>query len=71
MKKDIHPKYEKITVTCACGEIFETKSTLCKDLLVEVCSKCHPFYTGKQGRVSTEGRVGKFQEKYGRKTLPK
>ena len=69
MKKDIHPKYEKITVICHCGNTFETKSTLCKDLNVEVCSECHPFYTGKQGILRAEGRVGKFQEKYGRKTV--
>ena len=61
MKKKGHPKYETITVTCACGHSFETKSTLCKDLLVEVCSNCHPFYTGKQGKISAEGRVGKFK----------
>ena len=67
MKKIGHPKYETITVKCACGDQFETKSTLCKDLLVEVCSKCHPFYTGKQGKISAEGRVGKFKAKYGKK----
>ncbi len=67
MKKKGHPKYETITVRCACGESFETKSTLCRDLLVEVCSKCHPFYTGKQGKISSEGRVGKFKAKYGKK----
>jgi large subunit ribosomal protein L31 len=66
MKKDIHPKYEKITVKCHCGEEFETRSTLCKDLHVEVCSKCHPFYTGKQGMLRQAGRVGKFEAKYGR-----
>ena len=66
MKKDIHPKYEKITVTCHCGNMFETKSALCKDLMVEVCSECHPFYTGKQSQLRAEGRVGKFQDKYGR-----
>ena len=66
MKKDIHPKYESIQVICHCGEMFETRSTLSKDLHVEVCSKCHPFYTGKQGRVNTEGRVGKFHAKYGK-----
>jgi large subunit ribosomal protein L31 len=67
MKKDIHPKYEMIKVTCHCGEEFETRSTLCKDLHVEICSKCHPFFTGKQGELRAEGRVGKFQQKYGRK----
>ncbi len=66
MKKDVHPKYEVITVKCHCGEEFETRSTLCEDLHVEVCSKCHPFYTGKQGVLRKEGRVGKFEAKYGR-----
>ena len=66
MKKDIHPKYEVITVKCHCGEEFETRSTLCKDLHVEVCSKCHPFYTGKQSMMRKEGRVRKFEDKYNR-----
>ena len=67
MKADIHPKYEPITVTCACGNTFETRSTLCKDLHIEVCAECHPFYTGKQKLVDTGGRLSKFREKYGRK----
>jgi len=67
MKADIHPKYEEITVTCACGNTFETRSTLCKDLRIEVCSECHPFYTGKQKLMDTGGRLSKFREKYGRK----
>ncbi len=66
MKKDIHPKYEVIKVKCHCGEEFETRSTLCKDLFVEICSKCHPFYTGKQGMTRKEGRVRKFEDKYNR-----
>lgn len=66
MKSDIHPKYEKITVTCACGNSFETSSTLNKDLTVEICSNCHPFYTGKQKVMDTAGRVGRFQDKYKR-----
>lgn len=66
MKADIHPKYETITVHCSCGNTFETKSTNCKDLNVEVCSACHPFYTGKQRLVDTAGRVDKFRKKYGR-----
>jgi len=66
MKADIHPKYQAITVHCSCGNVFETKSTICKDLHVEVCSACHPFYTGKQRLVDTAGRVDKFRKKYGR-----
>ncbi|MDA7967406.1 MAG: 50S ribosomal protein L31 [Gammaproteobacteria bacterium] len=66
MKSDIHPKYAEITVTCACGNTFETKSTLGKALHVEICSACHPFYTGRQKIVDTAGRVGKFKAKYQR-----
>ena len=63
MKKDIHPKYNpKVKVTCACGNVFETGSTK-SELNVELCSKCHPFYTGKQKLVDTARRVEKFQEK--------
>ena len=64
MKKGIHPEYKKAKVTCACGETFTTKSTK-EEIVVEVCSKCHPFYTGKQGRASRAGRVDKFNKKYG------
>jgi len=64
MRADIHPKYVEATVVCGCGETFTTRST--KDrIVVEVCSKCHPFYTGKQKLVDTAGRVEKFQRKYG------
>ena len=64
MKSDIHPNYVETTVTCGCGETFKTRST--KDKIgVEVCSKCHPFYTGTQKLVDTAGRVEKFQRKYG------
>lgn len=66
MKSEIHPEYKAVTVTCSCGNTFETKSTLCKDLHIEVCSACHPFYTGKQKIVDTAGRVDKFRRKYGR-----
>ncbi|HYE36280.1 50S ribosomal protein L31 [Methylocaldum sp.] len=66
MKPDIHPEYKSINVHCSCGNTFETKSTLSKDLQVEVCSACHPFYTGKQKIVDTAGRVDKFRRKYGR-----
>lgn len=67
MKSGIHPDYQQITVTCACGNNFQTKSTLNKDLSIEICSSCHPFYTGKQKVVDTAGRVGKFQARYRRK----
>lgn len=66
MKDKIHPKYEKTTVTCTCGNVIETRSTQ-KDLKIEICSSCHPFYTGQQKIVDTEGRVEKFKKKYGLK----
>jgi len=66
MKTDIHPDYQEITVTCSCGSIFNTRSTMNKSLNIEVCSLCHPFYTGKQKIVDTAGRVEKFRQKYGR-----
>jgi len=65
MKADIHPQYEQITVSCSCGNSFNTRSTMAKDLSLEVCSACHPFYTGKQKLVDTAGRVDKFRQKYG------
>lgn len=65
MKPDIHPRYEEITVTCACGNTFRTRSTHDGDLQVEVCSACHPFYTGQQKIVDTAGRVEKFRRRYG------
>jgi large subunit ribosomal protein L31 len=65
MKADIHPKYEQITVTCSCGSVFTTGSTLCKDIRLEVCSECHPFYTGQQKIVDTAGRVDRFKQRYG------
>ncbi|MCL6637103.1 MAG: 50S ribosomal protein L31 [Alicyclobacillus sp.] len=67
MKTGIHPEYHVTTVTCACGETFETGSTK-KNLRVEICSKCHPFFTGKQKLVDTGGRVEKFNKKYGLKS---
>ncbi len=67
MKAGIHPKYGEIKVTCACGNSFNVHSTLRGDLRVDICSQCHPFYTGKQKIVDTEGRVGKFRQKYGLK----
>jgi len=67
VKKDIHPKYEKSIVTCACGNKFETRSTK-NGINVEICSACHPFFTGKQKFVDSEGRVERFQRKYGLKS---
>jgi large subunit ribosomal protein L31 len=64
MKRAIHPDYNEITVTCTCGNIFRTGSTLGHDLQIEICSNDHPFYTGKQKIVDTAGRVEKFRKKY-------
>jgi large subunit ribosomal protein L31 len=64
MKKGIHPEYVECTVTCACGNTFTTRSTK-KEIRVEICSKCHPFFTGKQKFVDSAGRVEKFKKKYG------
>jgi len=66
MKLKIHPEYRTITVTCSCGNTWDTRSTMGRDLHVEVCSQCHPFYTGKQKLVDTAGRVEKFRQKYAR-----
>ena len=66
MKADIHPDYVAITVTCTCGNSFETKSTLTENLNVEVCSQCHPFYTGKQKMLDSGGRVDRFRKRYAR-----
>ncbi len=63
MKKDIHPVYEETTITCACGNVIKTRSTK-KDIKVEICSKCHPFFTGKQKLVDTGGRVDRFKKRY-------
>ena len=71
MKPEIHPEYQEIAVTCSCGNTFKTRSTLGKPLHVEVCSDCHPFYTGKQKIMDTAGRVEKFRQKYTKKTAAK
>ena len=63
MKEGIHPKYEKATVTCACGNSFETRSTQ-SEIRVEVCNKCHPFYTGRQKLVDSGGRVDRFKKRF-------
>jgi large subunit ribosomal protein L31 len=66
MKPEIHPEYSVATVHCACGNSFETRSTS-KDIHLDVCSVCHPFYTGKQRMIDTAGRVDRFNKKYGGK----
>jgi large subunit ribosomal protein L31 len=66
VKENIHPRYQEVKVACACGASWTTRSTK-KELHVEICSHCHPFYTGKQKLVDTAGRVERFQKKYGRK----
>lgn len=65
MKPEIHPKYAQITVTCSCGSTFQTGSTAGRDLHLDVCSKCHPFYTGQQKIVDTAGRVEKYKGRFG------
>lgn len=68
MKANIHPPYKEIKVSCSCGNTFQTRSTIDKDdLHLEVCSACHPFYTGKQKIVDTAGRIDKFRRKYAEK----
>ncbi|MFT5394961.1 MAG: large subunit ribosomal protein L31 [Gammaproteobacteria bacterium] len=65
MKTDIHPTYEEVDVKCSCGNAFKTRSTHNGELHLDVCSECHPFYTGKQKMLDTAGRVDKFRKKYG------
>lgn len=67
MKKEIHPEYQPITVTCTCGEVIQTRSTR-GSFHIEVCSKCHPFFTGQQKLMDTAGRVERFHKKYAKKT---
>jgi large subunit ribosomal protein L31 len=66
MKKGVHPDYFETTITCACGNVITTRSTV-KDIKVEICSKCHPFFTGKQKLIDTAGRVEKYRTKYSKK----
>lgn len=65
MKEGIHPRFEKTTITCACGNVIETRSTK-QNIKVEICSKCHPFFTGKQKLVDTGGRVDRFKRRFNR-----
>ena len=67
MRADIHPEYTETTITCACGEVIETRATV-PDIRIAICSKCHPFFTGRQKLVDSAGRVEKFRRKYGQTT---
>ncbi len=71
MQKEIHPGYSDIVVHCSCGNEIKTKSTLCKDIHVDVCSNCHPFYTGKQKTLDTGGRIDRFNKRFGNRGLKK
>ena len=65
MKESIHPKYVDVKATCSCGNVINTRSTLAKDIHLDVCSECHPFYTGKQKAAETGGRIDKFNKRFG------
>ena len=71
MRQDIHPEYLEIKATCSCGNVILIKSTLKEDISLDVCSACHPFYTGKQKLVDTAGRVERFEKRFGKKDKPK
>ena len=65
MKSDIHPPYHVVSVSCACGNKWETRSTQSEEIRLDICSQCHPFFTGKQKLIDTAGRIERFQKKYG------
>lgn len=69
MKADIHPNYGDIKATCSCGNVINTRSTLGRDMLVDVCAACHPFYTGKQKIVDSAGRIDRFNKRFGNRTV--
>jgi len=69
MKPDIHPKYAEIKATCSCGNVIITRSTLGENIHLDVCSACHPFYTGKQKIVDSGGRVERFRKRFGNRTV--
>ncbi len=71
MKADIHPDYQEIKATCSCGNVIETRSTLKADIHLEVCSECHPFYTGKQKTLDAGGRVERFRKRFGNRSSTK
>ncbi len=67
MREGIHPKYNDVNVRCDCGNTFDTRSTLSEEIHTEICSACHPFYTGKQKLIDTAGRIERFRKKYAQK----
>jgi len=71
MQAEIHPEYSDITATCSCGNVIKTRSTLCKDIHVDVCSHCHPFFTGKQKILDSGGRVDRFNKRFGNRSVKK
>ncbi len=71
MKAGIHPAYSEVSVICACGQTFRTRSTHKGDIRVEICSRCHPFFTGRQKLIDSEGRIERFQRKYGKAKVQK
>ena len=71
MQSDIQPKYGNLKATCSCGNVINTRSTLIKDIQIEVCSECHPFYTGKQKVVDSGGRIDRFNKRFSRKPSAK
>lgn len=66
MKAEIHPQYKEIAATCSCGNVIKTRSTVCQDIHLEVCSQCHPFYTGKQKMIDSAGRIDRFNKRFNR-----
>jgi len=71
MKAGIHPEYNEISATCSCGNVVKTRSTMKQELHLDVCSSCHPFYTGKQKEATTGGRVDRFNKRFGARSLKK
>ncbi|WP_409523644.1 50S ribosomal protein L31 [Nitrincola sp. MINF-07-Sa-05] len=71
MKAGIHPEYNEVKITCSCGNVVNTRSTMKGDMLIDVCSQCHPFYTGKQKDATTGGRVDRFNKRFTTRSLKK
>ncbi len=71
MQADIHPKYDEMTATCSCGNVIKTRSTLASEIHLDVCSECHPFYTGKQKVLDTGGRIDRFNKRFAGRSLKK
>ena len=69
MKPDIHPEYSDITATCSCGNVIKTRSTVGEDIHLEVCSQCHPFYTGQQKMIDSAGRIDRFNRRFGNRSI--